>query len=36
MKMENDVLSDVDGTVEEIKVREGDSVLEGDVLITIS
>lgn len=35
MKMENNIDSDRDGTVKEIKARKGDSVLEGDVLITI-
>lgn len=35
MKMENNIDSDRDGTVREIRARKGDSVLEGDVLITI-
>ncbi len=35
MKMENNIDSDRDGTVKEIKARKGDAVLEGDVLITI-
>jgi biotin carboxyl carrier protein len=35
MKMENNIESDKEGTVAEIKVRKGDSVMEGDVLITI-
>ena len=35
MKMENNIDSDRDGTVKEIKARKGDSVLEGDILITI-
>ena len=35
MKMENNIDSDRDGTVKESKARKGDSVLEGDILITI-
>lgn len=35
MKMENNIDADRDGKVIAIKVRKGDSVLEGDVLITI-
>lgn len=35
MKMENNIDSDRDGVVREIRARKGDSVLEGDVLITI-
>ncbi|MCH5305458.1 MAG: biotin/lipoyl-binding protein [Rikenella sp.] len=35
MKMENNIDSDRDGVVKEIRARKGDSVLEGDVLITI-
>lgn len=35
MKMENIIESDLDGKVIEIKVRKDDSVMEGDVLITI-
>ena len=35
MKMENTIDSDREGTVKEIKVATGDSVLEGDVLLTI-
>lgn len=35
MKMENNIDSDKEGKVVEVKVRKGDSVLEGDVLITI-
>lgn len=35
MKMENNIDSDKEGKVIEVKVRKGDSVLEGDVLITI-
>ena len=35
MKMENNIETDYAGTVTSIKVREGDSIMEGDVLITI-
>lgn len=35
MKMENNIIADRDGTVKEIKVRKGDSVLEGSELIVI-
>ena len=35
MKMENNIEADTDGTVKEVKVRKGDSVLEGDVLVVI-
>lgn len=35
MKMENNIDSDKEGRVVEVKVKQGDSVLEGDVLITI-
>ena len=35
MKMENNIEADVAGTVKEGKVRKGDSVLEGDVLVVI-
>jgi len=33
MKMENNILAEKDGVVKAIKVKEGDSVLENDVLI---
>jgi len=33
MKMENNIESDKEGTVAEVKARQGDSVMEGDVLI---
>ena len=33
MKMENSVLAEKDGTVKEIKVSEGDNVLQDDLLI---
>lgn len=35
MKMENNIEADRDGVVEAISVQRGDSVLEGDVLLTI-
>lgn len=35
MKMENNIEADSEGTVKEVKVRKGDSVLEGDVLVVI-
>lgn len=35
MKMENNIDSDKDGKIAEIKVHRGDSVMEGDVLIVI-
>lgn len=35
MKMENNIDSDKDGVVKEIKVDKGNSVMEGDVLIVI-
>ena len=36
MKMENEIEAGYAGTVSEVKVAERDTVLEGDVLITIS
>ena len=35
MKMENNIEADRDGVIEQIKAQRGDSVLEGDVLLTI-
>ena len=35
MKMENNIDADKDGIIENINVKAGDSVLEGDVLLTI-
>jgi biotin carboxyl carrier protein len=35
MKMENNIDSDKEGRVTEVKVKKGDSVLEGDVLVII-
>ena len=36
MKMENDILSPADGTIDELFVQRGDSVLEGAKIATIS
>ncbi|MDO9547646.1 MAG: biotin/lipoyl-containing protein [Candidatus Marinimicrobia bacterium] len=36
MKMENDVQAPGDGSVKSILIKEGDSVIEGDVLIEIA
>lgn len=35
MKMENSIEATIDGTVTAVHVKEGDSVLEGDTVITI-
>ncbi|RLE17259.1 MAG: acetyl-CoA carboxylase biotin carboxyl carrier protein subunit [Acidobacteria bacterium] len=35
MKMENEIQSHINGTVREIKVKEGDSISEGDILIVL-
>lgn len=35
MKMENEITADAAGTITEVKVRKGDSVLESDVLVVI-
>jgi len=35
MKMENNIDSDKDGKVVSVKVQRGDSIMEGDILITI-
>lgn len=35
MKMENEINAECDGTVTSIAVSKGDSVMEGDVLLTI-
>lgn len=35
MKMENDLQSERDGKVKEVKIEKGDSVLEGAVIITL-
>lgn len=36
MKMENDILAECDGVVASVDVKNGDSVLEGAVLLTIN
>jgi biotin carboxyl carrier protein len=36
MKMENDILAECDGVVASVSVKDGDSVLEGAVLLTIN
>ena len=36
MKMENEILSDVDGTITAVHVKQGDSVLEGADIVTIA
>ncbi|MBR5076124.1 MAG: acetyl-CoA carboxylase biotin carboxyl carrier protein subunit, partial [Bacteroidales bacterium] len=36
MKMENEILADVDGTITAIHVKQGDSVLEGADIVTIA
>ena len=36
MKMENDILAECDGVVASVDVKDGDSVLEGAVLLTIN
>ncbi len=35
MKMENEITSEIDGVVKEIKFRKEDAVLEGDVLVEL-
>ena len=35
MKMQNEVISNIDGVVREIRVSEGDLVESGDVLVVI-
>jgi len=35
MKMENNILSEKDGTVKSVKVSAGDTVLQGDILLEI-
>ena len=35
MKMENDILAEVDGTIVEVHVSQGESVLEGAKIVTI-
>lgn len=36
MKMENNLLADIDGTIAAIKCKQGDNVLQGNVLIEIA
>jgi biotin carboxyl carrier protein len=36
MKMENNIDSDRDGKVQEVKVQKGDTVMEGAILVTIA
>ncbi|MCX6160719.1 MAG: acetyl-CoA carboxylase biotin carboxyl carrier protein subunit [Ignavibacteriae bacterium] len=36
MKMENNLSSDREGTVKSVKVKPGDNILEGDVLVEIA
>ncbi len=35
MKMENEIKADNAGIIKEVKVRKGDIIMEGDVLVTI-
>ena len=35
MKMENDIQSEYDGIVASVNVDRGDSILEGDIIITL-
>jgi glutaconyl-CoA decarboxylase len=35
MKMENEIFAEVDGTVTQLRVRDGDTVNSGDVLAVI-
>jgi biotin carboxyl carrier protein len=35
MKMENNINADKEGTVSSIKVKQGEQVMEGDLLIVI-
>ena len=36
MKMENNIDSDRDGKIQEVKVQKGDTVMEGAILVTIA
>jgi len=36
MKMENDIMSPVEGTVSSVHVKDGDTVNTGDVLVAIA
>jgi len=35
MKMENEILSEIDGKIKEIKTAQGQKVAEGDILIVL-
>ena len=35
MKMENEILSEIDGKIKEIKIAQGQKVAEGDILIIL-
>ena len=35
MKMENNILANIGGKITDIKIKQGDSVLEGDTLLEI-
>jgi biotin carboxyl carrier protein len=35
MKMENEILSEIDGKIKEIKITQGQKVAEGDILIVL-
>jgi biotin carboxyl carrier protein len=35
MKMENEILSEIDGKIKEIKITQGQKVAEGDILIIL-
>ncbi len=35
MKMENDIMTEIDGTIKEIRVQKGDAVQAGDVLVVL-
>jgi biotin carboxyl carrier protein len=35
MKMENEIQSNIEGGIKEIRCKEGDSVNEGDVLVVL-
>jgi biotin carboxyl carrier protein len=36
MKMENEIVSDIEGKIKEAKVKQGDCVKEGDILIILN
>lgn len=35
MKMENEINADKDGVIKEVRVRKGDTIMEGDTLVVI-